>query len=126
MINVRVASHFHVEPGGDRFVCRLAVVRGQAVNGELANRIPVAHDETFVLPLIAQHLAHQELVARSWHTVQVTERCHERSNTRVDHVLERPEIHVTQFVLGNIRRRVIAATFHGPVARKMFGAGQDG
>ena len=61
---------------------------------QLAHRVPVADYETVEVPLVTKHLTQQKLIARSRHTIEIAERCHERSYAGIDGSLERLKVNI--------------------------------
>ena len=126
LLDKRVAYHFHVDTGVNRFLGYVLVVGCKAVVNHLAGRVPVGNDDTVKAPLAAKHVAEDEFVARRGHAVVVVERSHERSGSGSLSGLKRREIDVAQVALGDKRRVVVASALCGSVADEVLGAGSDG
>ena len=126
VLRIRAAHHLHVHARGDRLARRIPAVCREPVISELVDRVPVADHEAVEIPLVAQYVLHQEPVAAGGNPVQVAERRHQCRHTRVDRRLERRQVDVTQFVLGDVGGVVVPPRFAGAVTGKMLGAGRNG
>ena len=117
--------HLHVHPGVDRACGGIAQIRGEAVGDETPDHVGVAHHEALESPGLAQHLGEQPSVAAGGNTVQAHVRGHHVSGAGVDRRLERREVDVPEFGVGQVDLVVVAPTERGSVPGHVLRAGDD-
>ncbi len=117
--------HLHVDPGRQRAHAGVLVARCELVRQQIVRGARVGHDKAREAPGVAEHVGQQPAVARRGRAVEAHIRAHDVASARVDGSLERLEIDVPQFAVGQVDLIIVSPAQRGAIASEMLGAGDD-
>ena len=88
MARIALALHIHVHMCLYGELCSFFEVGGVALVVHILQRSPIGYQHAIELPLIAQNIYIQMLVARSRYSVQIIEGAHDGQRSRINSCLE--------------------------------------
>jgi len=123
VIAIEAAGHAHIDPGHEGDLGRLAGIGGKAVVDHLHVAGIIGNDEALIFPLVAQHGAHQPLIAVRGDSGNLVERGHGRQCARAERRLEGREIDFAQRPFRHVDGVVIKPRFRRAISGEVLRAG---